>query len=206
MERFVIPPMAEKALRNTFRTFHGIWHENKISGPLLEEAVYRALDYDATLSGHLLWKSQSHNSKADIRIEPDALTLGLSIKSGQAGRGQRGNAIIVSGHRLQGAWGDYNRINKTLCDNVSDVTICFVHSFCTHTYECLYVDAEVFAYPDSGTGWTPRVGSKNGRISEVVYTSPGGLHCAIKHAMSCQIWWTIPRSLCRQGAIMAYGY
>ena len=133
---FQLPPMAEKWLRDACRMFHGIWHSNKIAGSLLEEVVYRALAYDPILSGHLLWLPHSHNAKADIRIETAHLTLGISIKSGKLGTGKDRDTIIVSGHRLSGAWGDINLINSKLRACISDVVLCFVHSAERQSYEC----------------------------------------------------------------------
>lgn len=202
---FELPPVAVKFLRDACRTFHGIWHENKITGNMLEELVARSLDYDPVLNAHVRWKSHSHNPRADIYLETPERTLGISIKSGNAEKGRLRDMVTISGHRLGGAWGDINKINAMLRERVSDVVICFLHTPKQRCYESLYIDAPVFQYPTTADGWSAKVGNRNGRIAELVYVSEAGLRCSIKNRLSSQIWWTIPRTLCRQGPIIPYG-
>lgn len=197
---FELSPMSVNHLRDSFRAFHGHWYQTKLTADLLEEAVYNALGYDPLYAAGRIWTPRSHNPKADIRIETAHVTLGLSIKSGK----DLGQMLQVSGHRLSQARENLNRINTLLCQRVSDVVLCFVHHKELRHYACWYIDASVFRYPQTAQAWTPKVSNKNGTTSEWHYTSPAGLQCSLKPAMSWQIWWTIPTLLCRPGPLISY--
>ena len=201
---FVLPPMAIQALKESCRTYHGIWRQTKLTAHHLEEAVAKALEYYGPYTGWIQWHPNSHNAKADICILAPDNPLQLSIKSGTAEA--RTQTIHLSGHRLSRAKEDMNTINRLLREMVSDVVVCFVHNEGHRCYECLYIDAEVFVYPQYATEWTAQMGAKQGKVAQYVYRSPAGLVSTIKPAMSWQIWWTIPRQLCRQGPRIDYGH
>jgi hypothetical protein len=202
-ELFVLPSVSIHALQDMCQTYHGIWRQTKLTADLLEEAIARALEYHEPYRGHVTWQARSHNTKADILLLAP-VPLELSVKSGTPLKGKNREMLEISGHRLTRAGGNMHIINQLLRALISDVVLCFVHHASRRQYECLYIDAAVFVYPLDAGGWEPKMGEKRGRISQYVFRSPGGLVSTIKPPMSWQIWWNIPRSLCRQGPFITY--
>jgi hypothetical protein len=200
---FTLPAIAVRHLGDFCRTYHGIWRKTKLTAHHLEEALVNALSYYEPYEHHLVWKSNSHSAKADIQITAPT-RVGLSIKSGTSGKGKYRDMLSVSGHRLTRAQGDLNTISTYLRELIPDVMLCFVHNATLRHYECLYIDAAVFLYPTDARQWVPQMGEKRGKVSQYLFTSPGGLIVSVKPPLSWQVWWTIPRKLCRQGPCISY--
>jgi hypothetical protein len=201
---FTLSRMTERSLQERFQAFHGIFRKNKCTGSYVEEIAYRALTMDHELGERVAWSSGSHSAIADIRILAPSGDIGLSVKSGKPVKGHP-DLIQIPGHRLSRAHGDLNLVNAILRKQVSDVVLCFLHNPLSEEYQIIYIDAPVFVYPTTSTGWHATIGHKNGRIAQYSWTSPHGLVAEIKPDLSWQIWWTIPLALCRIGSAIYYG-
>jgi hypothetical protein len=191
MQLFEMSQITIKALESKLIAYHGLFKQNKCEAKEMEELVSSALDSDPIYNGSVIWKSGSHDPGSDIMIN----NIKLSIKSGSIKK----DIITISGNRLTGAKGDFNVINSLLKSYTSDVMICFVYNKENSKYQVIYVDSNVFVYPDSVKSWIPIMGKKNGSISSYSYNSPVDMQVKIIPAMSWQAWWYIPLRVCRIG-------
>lgn len=194
MQLFEMSPITTTSLKTSLTVYHGLFRQNKCEAKEMEELVASALKIDPIYTDKVEWKSGSHEPGSDIIIP----NIKLSIKSGTI----KDETITISGNRLTKAKENFNIINSLLKSYVSDVMICFVYEKKDDTYQVIYVDSDVFIYPELASDWKNVMSKKSGNTTAWTWTPPNDMLVKITPSMSWQVWWHIPLKICRMGSLI----
>lgn len=227
MPLFELSVTATQDLKDSVRSYHGLFQESKCEATALEELTVKAFRVDERTRNGVQWIPGTHSSDSDIvlTLNPNNI-VGLSVKSGvmktliqrPAKRGKyrmvteeqisladRENGIIeVHGHRLTKHRGNFASIHQFLRDHVPTVMLTFVHSKEDRCYQIVYVDSSVFTYPHTKNDWTPMYDRTGTKVTYYVTTASNGLTLKIIPAKSWQIHWNFPARLCRFGEKLSF--
>lgn len=203
--KFELGRVSIDVLTHDIQTFHGMFKHNHLKAEYSEELLHRAIDIEPMFNGKLSWKSGSHNPGADILIYTDetktVLDKSISVKSGSFKISR--SVIKISGSRLTMCNSDMNCVTEKLKQYTSDTIISLIYSNDPIScYTVFYIDRGVFKYPKTGSGWSTRIGERNGLVNEYIYRDKSGFKVGVKPSLAWQAWWDIPVNLCRVGPII----